>query len=202
MRQNWGLANVSGEAISSARGALFLSLLRFPYLLQEVILIKEIDFPNKTEIYGREHGSFYRDSFKVTASKEGLGARQVYHGIFGHLPASVQLALRARNSIVKLLGFSASSTSMGIALEEIQSGNKAGFLTIETASDSEVVCGAYEENMDMWLSVLKLSDREFAVSTLVNTKTRSGRVYMALIKPFHKLVAKYSIRQALKAGRI
>lgn len=165
-------------------------------------MITEIDFPIKTEIYGKERESFYRDSFSVTVSKEGLGARQVYHSIFGHLPASVQLALRARNSVAKLLGFSASNTGMSITLEEIQSGKSAGFLTIESASDSEVVCRAYEKNMDMWLSVLKISDREFAVSTLVNMKTRSGRIYMAFIKPFHKLVAKHSIREALKAGRI
>jgi len=54
----------------------------------------------------------------------------------------------------------------------------------------------------MWLSVLKLSEQEFAISTLVNLKTTSGKVYMILIKPFHKLVAKHCIKQALRAGRI
>lgn len=165
-------------------------------------MITEIDFPSDTVICGRESGAFYRDSFRVCVSKKGQGAREVYHGIFGHLPRSVQLALKVRNSAVKLIGFSASNTNMGLTIDEIQTGKKAGFLTIEAASDSEVVCGAYEKNMDMWISVLKLSEQEFAISTLVNIKTRAGKVYMAFIKPFHKLVAIYSIRQALKAGRI
>ncbi|WP_347332906.1 DUF2867 domain-containing protein [Marinimicrobium locisalis] len=165
-------------------------------------MITEIDFPTETALYGRELGAFYRDSFRVRVRKEALGARQVYHSIFAHLPISVQLALKARNSVVKLVGFSASNTSMSIGLEEIQAGQNAGFLTIEAASDVEVVCTAYEKNMDMWLSVLKLSDQEFAISTLVNMKTGAGKVYMAFIKPFHKLVAQHSINQALKAGRI
>ncbi|MDQ2078398.1 DUF2867 domain-containing protein [Marinimicrobium sp. ABcell2] len=166
-------------------------------------MITEIGFPGGTEINGRERGSFYRDSYSVTVGKKGLGARQVYHGIFGYLSMPVQVALRVRNSVAKLVGFAATNTTMSaLSMEEVQPGKRAGFLTIEAASDSEVVCGAYEKNMDMWISVLKLSEQDFAISTLVNLKTRSGKIYMAIIKPFHKVVAKYSIRQSLKAGRI
>lgn len=165
-------------------------------------MILEIEFPEATKICGKERGSFYRDSFKVQVSKEKLEARQVYHGIFGFLPQPVRLALRLRNSIMRWFGFSASSAEMSRPLEDIKAGKSAGFLVIDSVSISEVVCRASEANMDMWLSVLKLSEQEFAVSTLVNLKTGSGKAYMTCIKPFHKLVVKYSIRQALKFGRI
>ncbi|WP_201778247.1 DUF2867 domain-containing protein [Thalassomonas viridans] len=150
----------------------------------------------------KELNPYYCDSFKVKTSKKDLEAIEVYHSIFGFLPMPVQWALKIRNSIVKWLGFSASNTEMSLPLEDIVEGKKAGFLTIELVSDSEIICGAYEPNMDMWLSVLKISEQEFAVSTLVNLKTTSGKLYMAFIKPFHKLVAKYCIKQALKADRI
>jgi len=93
---------------------------------------------------------------------------------------------------------------MSLSLNEIEDGRKAGFLNIElvTDADANVVCGAYEHNMDMWLSVMKTLDHEFAVSTLVNLKTKSGKIYMAMIKPFHKVVAKYCIHQAIKAERL
>ena len=165
-------------------------------------MISEIDFPKKTHLNGKESSSFYRDSFKVKVTKGELEPKHVYHGIFAYLPKPVQWLLKLRNSIMKWFGFSASNTEMSLSLEEIEAGKKAGFLTIELVSDSEIVCGAYEKNMDMWLSVLRISDGEFAISTLVNLKTRSGKVYMAFIKPFHKFIAKYSIKQALKAGRI
>ncbi len=165
-------------------------------------LVSEIEFPDETKINGKEINSYYRDSFKVKVNKTELEAKNVYHSIFGFLPTSIQWALKCRNSIVKFLGFSVSNTQMCLPLEEIIAGKKAGFLTIESVSKSEVICGAYEKNMDMWLSVLKVSEQEFAISTLVNLKTKSGEVYMAFIKPFHKLVAKFCIKQALKAGRI
>jgi len=165
-------------------------------------MISEIEFPSTTTINGKESESYYRDSFQVSVRHNGLNAKDVYHRIFGYLPKSIQLALKIRNAVVKMFGFSASSTEMSLSLNEIDEGRKAGFLNIELVTDAEVVCGAYEHNMDMWLSVLKTSDHEFAVSTLVNLKTKSGKIYMAMIKPFHKVVAKYCINQAIKAGRL
>jgi len=91
---------------------------------------------------------------------------------------------------------------MSLAYEDIREGQEAGFLIIDKVSELELVCVAYEKNMDMWLSVLKVSDDQFAISTLVNLKTKVGKVYMIFIKPFHKIVAKYCIKQALKSGRI
>jgi hypothetical protein len=165
-------------------------------------LVYEIKFPPEATINGKELDSYFRDSFKVTTNKADLDAKTVYHSIFGFLPALVQWALKLRNTIMKCFGFSASNTEMSLPLEDIMAGKKAGFLTIELVSETEVVCSSYEPNMDMWLSVLKLSEQEFAVSTLVNLKTTSGKCYMTLVKPFHKFVAKYCIRQALKKGRI
>lgn len=165
-------------------------------------MVSEIAFPPETKINGKELDSYYRDSFKVKVNKTELDAKHVYHSIFGFLPKPVQLALSFRNSIVKYFGFSASNTEMSLPLEDIEAGKKAGFLIIESVEPSEIICGAYEPNMDMWLSVLKLSDQEFSISTLVNLKTKTGKVYMTLIKPFHKFVAKYCINKALKAGRI
>ncbi|WP_111979783.1 DUF2867 domain-containing protein [Algibacillus agarilyticus] len=165
-------------------------------------MVSEMAFPSETKINGKESDSYFRDSFKVEVNKANLDAKQVYHSIFGFLPKPVQWALIFRNSIVKHFGLSVANTEMSLPLADIQAGKQAGFLIIESVDDSEVICGAYEPNMDMWLSVLKLSEHEFAISTLVNLKTKTGKVYMGFIKPFHKLVAKYSIKQALKAGRI
>ena len=165
-------------------------------------MIYEIAFPTETKINGKELSDFYRDSFKFSVNKTDLEARHVYHGIFGFLPKPIQYALALRNAVVKYFGFSHGNTEMALPLEDIQAGKQAGFLLIESVEPSEVICGAYEPNMDMWISVLKLSGHEFSVSTLVNMKTKKGKVYMAFIKPFHKLVVKYSIKQALKSGRI
>ena len=165
-------------------------------------MVFEICFPAQTQLNGKESGSFYRDAFVVTVNQSDLPAKYVYHSIFAYLPDSVQRLMKIRNAIVKYLGFSASNSTMALAYEDICVGNKAGFLTIENLSDTELVCAAYEKNMDMWISVLKVKDDQFVISTLVNLKTKTGKVYMACIVPFHKLIAKHCIKQALKAGRL
>ncbi|WP_318412045.1 DUF2867 domain-containing protein [Photobacterium leiognathi] len=165
-------------------------------------MIKEITFPNSAGISGNEKGRYYRDSFSVNISQQNLNAIDVYYAIFAHLPKPVIIAMKIRNKIMGWLGFSAGATEVSLPKEQIATGKQAGFLVFESVSEMEVVAAAYEKNMDMWLSVLKLSEREYAVSTLVNLKTRSGRLYMAFIKPFHKLVAKFCIAQALRAKRI
>ncbi len=165
-------------------------------------MVREIEFPINTHINGYESESFYRDAFTVKVTQNHLEAKHVYHCIFGYLPKPVRTALAIRNSIVKLFGFSASNTEMSLPLDAIQVEKKAGFLNYEIVEPNEVVCGAYDKHMDMWLAVIKNSDHEFVIATLVNLKTKTGSIYMTLIKPFHKLIAKYCIRKAVKSGRL
>ncbi|WP_239184051.1 DUF2867 domain-containing protein [Vibrio sp. Of7-15] len=172
------------------------------FIFKDQNMVEQIEFPSNTRINGKEVGSFYRDSFSCKATKKDLNAAYVYHAIFAYLPKPVQIALKIRNTIVKWFGFSVADVKMALPLENIEVGKQAGFLTFETVSDSEVITVASEKNMDIWLSVMKLSEHEYAVSTLVNLKTGSGRFYMALIKPFHKLIAKYCITQAINEKRI
>jgi hypothetical protein len=165
-------------------------------------LIIEIEFPKDTQLSGKETKSYYRDAFKFKTSKVNLEPKNVFHGIFGHFSKIIRWLFKFRNSIMKWFGFSASNSEMNFALADMKVGAKVGFLQIESITSSEIVCGAYEKNMDMWVSVLKLPNNEFGISTLVNLKTKSGKVYMAFIKPFHKIMAKYAINEALRSGRI
>ncbi|MGF1753806.1 DUF2867 domain-containing protein [Vibrio makurazakiensis] len=165
-------------------------------------MVKQREFPTDILINGKESTDYYRDSFSVQVNRNELSSVDVYHAIFGYMPKPVQVAMDIRNVVMTRLGFKGATSNMSLPLDEIKEGEKAGFLTFELVSEKEVVTSSSEKNMDLWLSVAKLSDDEFAVSTLVNLKTRSGKIYMSFIKPFHKVVATYSIRSALKSGRI
>ena len=165
-------------------------------------MVVEINFPKNILLNGKESVSFFKDSFQVDVNKKNTNVVYVYHSIFAYLPASVQTLLKVRNSIVRYLGFSVGNTEMSLSIEDIKEGKIAGFLTIEHVSEVELVCASYEKNMDMWLSVSKISNDKYAISTLVNLKSKKGKIYMVVIKPFHKMIAKYCINQALKSGRI
>lgn len=120
--------------------------------------IKSIPVPEDCHIGDKAILPFYSDSFAFTVA-EGFTAKQVYHAIFGYLPRPVQWAMKVRNAVVGIFGFSAGDSKMSLSIEEIQPGKQAGFLVFEKVADVEVVAAAYESNMDMWLSVMKLDDQ-------------------------------------------
>lgn len=165
-------------------------------------MICEVPFPEQTYVNGKEGPAFFRDCFQVEVNKAGLDAKQVYQRIFGFIPKPVQWALKARNLVMEKFGFRAGDIQLQLSVEEMAVGRQAGFLTLAHVAETEVVSASSEANMDIWISVLRTSDSTFAISTLVNLKTPASKLYMLCIKPFHKLIAVYTIKQALKAGRI
>lgn len=170
--------------------------------LEKSYRVQQQSFPKHSTLQGKEIKPYYRDAFVFKTSKKDSNAIKTYHGIFAHLPKWVFLALRLRDKLVACFGFASSSQNSNLAVEEIELGKAAGFLTFSTVSEGEVIASSEDKNMDLSLSVLKLSKDEFAVLSLVNLKTSSGQIYMKVITPFHKLIAQHCIKQALKQGRI
>ncbi|OLQ93006.1 hypothetical protein BIY22_00500 [Vibrio panuliri] len=165
-------------------------------------MVKQVPFPQSCSLNGRQSEHYYRDTFVCQVTLKELNAIKVYHSIFAYLPVPIQITLKIRNSVVKHIGFSSAGTELALELEDIEEGKQAGFLVYEKVTSEEIIASASEENMDMWIAVQRTAPNEYAISTLVNLKTKMGRAYMALIKPFHKIVARYCIQHALKTGRI
>lgn len=165
-------------------------------------MVQEIDFPSNTLLNGKESQYFFRDSYQLSSSTPHYQAKHIYHGIFGFLPKPAIWMMKLRNAFMKWFGYSTGNFDLNLSLENIQEGAEAGFLTIESVTDHEVVSAAYDKSMDIWISVFKLSDSEYAISTLVNLKTRGSRVYLSIIKPFHKLLVRYAIKHAIKRNRV
>lgn len=84
----------------------------------------------------------------------------------------------------------------------MKTGESAGFLRYQLVSDEQVVSTSEEPNMAIWLTVKRVSQSQFIVATEVELRTLKGRVYMAIIKPFHRFIAPFCIRYALKMNRI
>lgn len=151
-----------------------------------------------TDVLGKH---YYCDSFEVS-TQHNLTAKQAYYAIFAFLPKPIQIALRVRNKIVSVFGFEPSEVVMTIPLDELNAGSKSGNLTFHNVNDDEVICATKERHLDIWLSVQKVQENTYAVTTLVNIHTLLGQLYMLFIKPLHKLVASNAILAALKANRL
>ena len=165
-------------------------------------MVREINFPQSSALYNKKFQYSFRDAYLVPIQDKNLEASHVYYEVFSSLPKPVSSLMNLRNSIAEFFGFEASSAEMCGELENIVVGHKAGFLTFESVSLTEVIATADEDNMQIWISVLEISTKEYAVSTLVHLKTKSSRWYMKIIQPFHKWVAKYTINQKIKQNRL
>lgn len=165
-------------------------------------MVHETQFPQSSALSNKTFEYSFRDAYLVSTRKNNLDAIQVYYAVFSSLPKPVSRLMALRNTIAVFFGFEASSVAMCGELENIVVGHNAGFLTFESVSSTEVIATAVEDNMQIWISVLEISTKEYVISTLVHLKTKSSRWYMKIIQPFHKWVAKYTINQKIKQNRL
>lgn len=144
----------------------------------------------------------FRDALTAPLSLKRQTAAEIQHNIFSTMPLWVGALMTLRNNIVRVFGFNTAEAMAALEGSAIKAvGDKAGFLTVMHLSATEVICHSEDKHMHFFISVLKSKD-SVTVSTMVNLKTRIGRVYMAIIKPFHWLIARVVINNAVKTGRI
>jgi hypothetical protein len=72
------------------------------------------------------------------------------------------------------------------------------FRVYEITGD-EAILGEDDKHLDFRISVLRRSD-EIVVTTVVHCHNLLGRLYLALITPFHRLVVKSILRRAARRG--
>ena len=146
-------------------------------------------------------GHYFRDALVTTIQRNELTPSQLQHAIFAHMPGWVSGLMSLRNRLVKAFGFEVGQSSMAPKKTEMQIGETAGFLTVVEKYDDEIICCAEDKHMTFYLSVAKLPGK-VVVSTLVNQKTLLGRIYVNAILPFHYIIARVVINNAVTAKRI
>lgn len=85
--------------------------------------------------------------------------------------------------------------------ERLQEGDQVGFLSIIHQSEQDIISYSEDKHMQFYLGVSK-TDTSAIVSTLVNPKTRTGWLYLQFIRPFHWLIARAVLHNAVKKKRI
>lgn len=163
--------------------------------------VKALPEPDDDCLSSLANAPYFRDVLQAPLSQSGLVASQLQHRIFNELPDWVNALMGLRNRLVKRFGFEVGQTAMAPAADHWKVGSKAGFLTVMEISDEEVISGANDKHMSFYISVKK-ANNTVIISTLVNQKTLIGRVYVNAILPFHYVIARTVINNAIKAGKI
>jgi len=144
----------------------------------------------------------FRDALVAPLSKEGMAPYDVYFQIFAHLPSWVSGLMSLRNRLVKKMGF-----DVGVEVFEkskvrhLHVGDKVGFMEVITLNDQEMIGMSEDRHMQFYMST-RVQEGQVIISTMVNLKTWIGRIYMAIITPFHWIIARTVIHQAVAKKRI
>jgi hypothetical protein len=136
----------------------------------------------------------FADCYQAHSPRRGLGALQVAHAMFSQPPGWVTSLMALRNAVVGVFGLKTPGNAG-------YTGQRVGVFPLVSEAPGEVVLGLDDKHLDfrIWLSVCASQQgTDVRMSTLVRFNGVSGRLYLFLIMPFHKLLSRYMLGRAVR----
>jgi hypothetical protein len=137
-------------------------------------------------------GAQFVDAFRILVDGHALDARRAAEKMMARSPPWVETLLRLRNRLVAPLGLKTPD------LTERVSATSIGIFPILSQTPQRLVVGFDDSHLDFRVVVDVAAcghGQQVTATTLVRTHNLLGRTYLAIILPFHRLVARAMIRQ-------
>jgi Protein of unknown function (DUF2867) len=136
-------------------------------------------------------GAQFVDAFSLEIDGRSLDARQAAQQMFARSPAWIDALLRLRNMIVGPLGLKTSG-----AKETVR--EMVGIFPVLSETPDRLIAGLNDRHLDFRVVVdvaTSPDNQQITATTLVLTHNLLGRVYLAIILPFHRLIVPAMMRQ-------
>ncbi|MCP4619876.1 MAG: DUF2867 domain-containing protein [Bradyrhizobium sp.] len=115
----------------------------------------------------------------------------------------IRALTRVRDVVMATFGV---KSSRAVGLAAAARGPVIGFFPVLSKSATELVVGEDDQHLDFRVTIQLRADavngRELVVGTVVHCHNRLGRIYLATIAPFHRVIARASLEQAARAVKI
>jgi hypothetical protein len=137
-------------------------------------------------------GAQFADAFRIAVAGSQLDARQAAQRMMGRSPLWVEHLLALRNALVAPFGLKTSGANETTAKDII------GIFPVLSETPDRLVAGFDDSHLDfrVIVDVGACDDgQQVTATTLVRTNNRLGRVYLAVILPFHRLVVRALLKQ-------
>jgi Protein of unknown function (DUF2867) len=137
-------------------------------------------------------GAQFADAFRITVDGDALDARQAAQRMLGWSPRWIERLLALRNRLVAPFGLKTSAPNETGAADII------GLFPVVSQTPDRLVAGFDDKHLDFRVVVdvaAAGSGQRVTATTLVLTHNLLGRVYLATILPFHRLVVRALLRQ-------
>jgi hypothetical protein len=130
----------------------------------------------------------WADRFTLGLPVEHLTAREAARLALEHPPGWVRRLMVLRNALVRPFGLKGAAERVATSETEI------GGFPVVSASDDRVVLGFDDRHLDFRIVIDVRQDRPsgqtLSVMTLVHRNNLLGRLYLAAVMPFHKLIVR------------
>jgi hypothetical protein len=124
---------------------------------------------------------------------------------FFAMPDWVKLLLAVRDRLVGPLGLRTGSEAdlRPPTREEIIDASYPGIFAVHSATPDEVILGANDRHLDFRVSVLRSVEQDLvAISTWVHPHNLAGRLYLAGVYPFHRIIVARCLANASRLGLV
>jgi hypothetical protein len=142
-------------------------------------------------------GAQFADAYALTIDDPRLDARGAAERMFATRPPWISGLMTVRNFIVSPFGLKTSAKAAGSKRDVV------GFFPVISQSPDRIVTGFDDKHLDfrVIVDIAPVADtRRVRATTLVRTHNALGRLYLATVLPFHRLIVPSMMRQLLDEG--
>lgn len=139
-------------------------------------------------------GAQFADAFCIEISDCNLDARRAAERMMARQPRWAEALLSLRNLLVAPLGLKTSGADPNAPRDMI------GIFPVVDETPDRLVAGFNDRHLDFRVVVDVTAPggvRRVTATTLVKTHNRLGRIYLAIIMPFHRLIVPALLRQVV-----
>ena len=136
-------------------------------------------------------GALFCDAFSVTVADPTLDARGAAERMFARQPRWITILMNLRDRIVTFAGLKTADHARQSAT------NLVGFFPVISETPDRIIAGLNDSHLDfrIVIDVTGTTQRRVTATTIVLTHNALGRVYLAIIKPFHRVIVRTLLKQ-------
>ncbi|MGO8801197.1 MAG: DUF2867 domain-containing protein [Roseiarcus sp.] len=147
-------------------------------------------------------GAGFADAYAVTVEGTALDAMAAAELVFSRSPRWIKALLAARNRLGAAIGLKGADDAAIFNGAPADNRRRVGVFPVVSETPNRVVLGFDDWHLDFRVVVdvsTPAADRQqVTATTLVRTDNLTGRAYLALIIPFHRLIVRTLLARAAR----
>jgi len=147
--------------------------------------VHKVDLPNESALGTFLKPGDFLDCYQVKATVPPRQAAE----IITTFPVWASWLLRLRNLIV---------APFGLSTDGPDAVDKIGPFPVELETGTELIAGFNDTHLDFRVSV-RAEDGQLTLATWVRRHNLGGRIYLAVIMPFHILIARNALKRVARS---